>query len=85
MTTTSSDTSTTVGQCIKSIIERVERVEAEIKDRQDDRKEIYAEAKGDGLDVPVIKAFVAIRKKDPNKVAEFDAVFEMYEAAMGGA
>ena len=52
-----SDTIDTVGVAgdrIRSIIERVEKVEEEIKDLMETKKEIFLEAKGEGLDVKIL-------------------------------
>lgn len=66
-----------------SIIERVENVERDMKDRQDDRKDIYAEAKGNGYDVGVLKTIVSIRKQDPDKRHEREAILDLYREALG--
>lgn len=68
---------------LRQFVERIERLEAEMKDLQDDRKEVYAEAKGRGYDTKVIRAIVARRKKDKEAVAEFEAVMELYMASLG--
>lgn len=68
---------------IRSIVERVEVVEAEIRDKQGDRKDIYAEARGNGLDVAALKKLVALRRMDPDKRAESEAILDMYRASIG--
>ncbi len=70
-------------QQLKAIVERIEAVEAEMKDRMEDRKEIYLEAKSNGYDVPALKAIVARRRKDQKKLAELEAMVDTYEAALG--
>jgi uncharacterized protein (UPF0335 family) len=67
---------------LRSIVERIERVEEEIKALNDDKRDIYAEAKSNGFDVKALKAVVARRRKDPNEVEEFDAVVETYLAEL---
>jgi uncharacterized protein (UPF0335 family) len=67
---------------IKSIVARIENVEAEIKDRQNDRNEIYAEAKSNGFDVKALKAAVSRRKADANKRAEHEAMVGLYMGAL---
>lgn len=67
---------------IKSIIERVERMDEGIKDFNDDKKEIFAEAKANGLDVPALKTVIR-RRRDPDKTAEIDAMIDLYESALG--
>jgi len=67
---------------IKSIIERVERMDQEINERNNDKKEIFAEAKANGLDVPALKTVIR-RRRDPDKTAEADAMIDLYESALG--
>lgn len=68
---------------LRSFIERVESINADIKEHQDDRKEVFAEAKARGYDVKVLRRIVALRKMDPNSVAEEEAVLDMYKEALG--
>lgn len=69
---------------LKAIVERIEAVETEMKDRMEDRKEIYLEAKSNGYDVPALKAIVARRRKDQEKLASHEMLVDTYEAALGG-
>jgi uncharacterized protein (UPF0335 family) len=69
---------------IKAIVERLERLEEEIKAMNDDKKDIYAEAKGNGFDVKVLKKVLQIRREDPAKRAEQEALIELYLGALGG-
>jgi len=68
---------------IKSIVERVERMEEEKLAITTDISEIYKEAKGNGFDTKIIKKIVAMRKKDANKLAEEQAIMDTYMAALG--
>jgi uncharacterized protein (UPF0335 family) len=68
---------------IRAIVERVEAIETSIKELGDDRKDIYAEAKGNGLDVKALRTIVRMRKQDPNDRAEQETVLELYMHAMG--
>jgi uncharacterized protein (UPF0335 family) len=68
---------------LKALVERIEAVETEMKDRMEDRKEIYLEAKSNGYDVPALKAIVARRRKDQEKLANHEALVDTYEAAIG--
>lgn len=70
---------------LKSIIDRVENVEAEIKTLSDDRSDIYKEAHGNGFDVKALKTIVRMRKQDPDKRAEQEAILDTYLHAMGMA
>ena len=68
---------------LRQFIERAERLEAEKKDIAEQVKEVFAEAKSRGYDVPTIKKLIAMRKKDADDLAEERAVLEMYAEAMG--
>ncbi len=57
------------GERLKSFIERVERLEEEIKVLNQDKAEIYAEARRAGVDVPGMKSEVAQRRKAPNRLS----------------
>ena len=72
-----------LGEELSQFISRYERMEAEKKDLTEGQKEIMAEANGRGYDVPVLKAIIAKRKKDASDLAEFEAVQEMCESALG--
>lgn len=68
-----------------AIIERVERIE-EVEDAiKADKKEIYAEAKGNGYDVKILRKVVALRKIDKSKRQEDDAILDLYLNATGDA
>lgn len=68
---------------IRSIIERVERLEEEKKSISDDIKDVYTEAKGNGYDVKALRTIVRMRKEDPNDRAEREAILETYMQALG--
>lgn len=68
---------------LKSIVERIERLDTEIKERRDDQKDIYAEAKGNGYDVKVLRKVIAIRKQDPEARAEQETILETYMHQLG--
>lgn len=67
---------------IRTIVERIERVEVEIKDLQTGRNEIYAEAKSNGHDVKALRDAVRRRKVNANKRAEHEAQVDLYMAAL---
>jgi uncharacterized protein (UPF0335 family) len=71
------------GDQLRSFIERVERLEEERKEYTDDIRSVYAEAKGSGFDVKVMRRIVRERKKDANKRAEEEATFDLYAHALG--
>jgi uncharacterized protein (UPF0335 family) len=68
---------------LKSIVERIEHVEGEIKDLQTGKGEIYQEAKGHGYDVKVLRRLVAIRRQDQAKREEAQAILALYMNALG--
>ena len=71
------------GSQLKSFIERVERLEVEKAEIMDQIKEVYAEAKGTGFDVKVLKKVVLLRKQDRAKRQEEDAILDLYLSAIG--
>lgn len=71
------------GDQLRSIVERIERLEEEKKTIADDIKEVYAEAKGNGYDTKIIRKVIARRKRDANEVAEEEAIFDLYIQAVG--
>jgi uncharacterized protein (UPF0335 family) len=68
---------------LRAFVERIERVEEEIKGLNGDKRDIYAEAKGNGFDTKAIKKIVAIRRKDHAERQEEDAILETYMTALG--
>lgn len=68
---------------IRQFIERYEHLEAEKRDLAEDQKEVMAEAKGRGFDTKALRRVIQLRKMKPDERAEFDAVVEMYTAALG--
>lgn len=70
---------------LRSFIERVERLEEEKKGLQDDIKEVYAEAKGTGFDVKIMRQIVRLRKMDKADLQEQEAILELYKQALGMA
>jgi uncharacterized protein (UPF0335 family) len=68
---------------LKSIIERVERLEQEKSEIAEQIKEVFAEAKGNGFDVKVLRKIVRIRKQDRAKRMEEEAILDLYLSALG--
>jgi uncharacterized protein (UPF0335 family) len=69
---------------LKSIIERIERLEEDKAAVQTDLKEVYAEAKGNGFDTKILRKVVRLRKQDKAKRQEEDALVDLYLSAIGG-
>lgn len=68
---------------LRSIIERVERLEDDKKAITDDIKDVYAEAKGNGYNPKALRVVVQRRKADARKLAELEADTAAYMAALG--
>eukprot|EP00903_Cladosiphon_okamuranus_P001405 g1403.t1 len=70
---------------LRAFVERVERVQEEIDERNSDKRDIYAEAKASGFDVKILKKVIALRKKEPHVREEEEAVLDLYMHALGMA
>jgi uncharacterized protein (UPF0335 family) len=71
------------GPRLKSIIERIERLNEEKASLAADIREIKAEAKGTGFDVKVINYLIKIRKQDKDDLDEFETLVNTYKRAIG--
>ena len=68
---------------LRAFIERIERLEEEKKALADDIREVYAEAKGNGFDVKIMRKIVSLRRLDRDKRREEDEILELYLSALG--
>jgi len=68
---------------LRSLVERIERLEEEKKAIADDIKAVYGEAKAHGYDTKTVRKVVALRKQDPNEREEQAAILELYKNALG--
>lgn len=71
------------GDELRQIIERYEQLEAEKQDVASQMKEVMAEAKGRGFDTKAIRKIIGMRKRDPDDLAQEDAVIDLYKTALG--
>ena len=71
------------GDRLRTIIERIERLEEEKKALSDDVREVFSEAKGAGFDVKVIRQVVRLRKMDATDRSEMEQVLDVYKRALG--
>ena len=69
---------------LKSIIDRVERLEQEKAEVAEQIKEVFAEAKGNGFDVKILRKVIRLRKQDTAQRQEEEALIELYISAIGG-
>ena len=68
---------------LRAFIERIERMTAEKRDLDEQIAEVFAEAKGRGYDTKVMRKVIALRKREPDDIAEEEAILEMYKEALG--
>lgn len=68
---------------LRSIIERIERLEEEKKTIADDIKDVMSEAKANGFDAKAIKTILKLRKKDENERTEEEIILDVYMKALG--
>jgi len=78
-----SETGGVAADRLRSIIERIERLEEERKALGSDIKDIYAEAKSAGFDVKVLRQLISIRRKEPAEVEEQESLLDVYRRALG--
>lgn len=68
---------------IRSIVERIERLEEEKQAIADDIKEVYAEAKANGFDTKTLRQVIRLRKQDDSERQEQEALLDTYLSALG--
>ena len=68
---------------LRSLVERIERLEEEKAALGADVREVYSEAKGDGFDTKVMRQVIRIRKMDRADRQEQEAVLDLYLTALG--
>lgn len=68
---------------LRTIIERLERLDEDKQAVAADAKEVMAEAKGEGYDPKTLRKLLALRKKDKAKLQEEKAILELYASALG--
>lgn len=68
---------------LRQFIERIERLEEEKKNIQEDIKNIFAEAKFNGYDAKIMRQVIKIRKMDSNDFAEQEALIDAYLNEVG--
>jgi uncharacterized protein (UPF0335 family) len=80
----SSDVLTSAAQGrLRTIIERIERLEEDKKAIAQDQAEVFLEAKGEGYDVKILRKVIRIRASDKAKLQEEDAILDLYLSALG--
>ncbi len=80
---TETQTGGIAGDRLRSIVERIERLEEERKALAGDIKDIYSEAKSAGFDVKVLRQLIRVRKQEPAEVEEQETMLDVYRRALG--
>ena len=70
------------GGKIRAFVERIENIDSEIHELNEQKKEVFAEAKGDGFDVKILKEIVKLRKQDAEERDERESMLDLYMRAM---
>lgn len=68
---------------LNSFIKRIEKLEEDKATVSEDIKEVYAEAKGTGFDVKIIRKIIRLRKMEVEKRREEDEILALYMSAIG--
>ncbi|WOH85310.1 DUF2312 domain-containing protein [Bradyrhizobium sp. BEA-2-5] len=70
------------GGKIRSFVERIENLDSEMQELSEQKKEVFAEAKGEGFDVKILKEIIKLRKEDKNERDERESLLDLYMRAM---
>jgi uncharacterized protein (UPF0335 family) len=70
------------GDQLRTIVERIEKVEEELKELSEAKKEIYQEAKSNGFDVKILREVIRVRKQDQNERDEQETLLATYLQAI---
>ena len=78
-------TSDVAGDQLRTIVERIENIEGEIKELTEAKKEVYLEAKGNGFDVKTLREVIRVRKQDQKQRDELETLLDLYLQAIKAA
>ena len=70
------------GGKIRAFVERIENLDNELQELNEQKKEVFAEAKGEGFDVKILKEIVKLRKQDQEERDERESLLDLYMRAM---
>jgi uncharacterized protein (UPF0335 family) len=68
---------------LRSLVERIERLDDERKALGSDIRDIYAEAKSAGFDIKVLRQLIRLRRREPAEIAEQETLLDVYRRALG--
>ena len=70
------------GGRIRSFVERIENIDSELAELNEQKKEVFAEAKGEGFDVKILREIIKLRKQDADERDERESLLDLYMRAM---
>ena len=70
------------GARIRSFVERIENLDNELQELNEQKKEVFSEAKAEGLDVKILKEIIKVRKQDKEERDERETLLDLYMRAM---
>ena len=73
---------TVSGGKIRAFVERIEHIDTELQELNEQKKEVFAEAKGEGFDVKILKEIIKLRKQDQDERDERESMLDLYMRAM---
>jgi uncharacterized protein (UPF0335 family) len=73
---------TIAGGRIRSFVERIENLDTELQELSEQKKEVFAEAKAEGLDVKILREIIKLRKQDKDERDEHETLLDLYMRAM---
>ena len=77
-----SDSVGLAGDRIRAFVERLEQLDLELQALNEGKKEVFAEAKGEGFDVKILKEIIKLRKQDDDEREEHETMLDVYMRAM---
>ena len=73
------------GGRIRSFVERIENIDGELQELNEQKKEVFSEAKAEGFDVKILKEIIKLRKQDEDERDERESLLDLYMRAMDTA
>lgn len=68
---------------LRGLVDRIEAIEGEIKERNADKSDVYKEAKANGYDTKALREIIRIRRQAPDERQEHETIVELYRNALG--
>ena len=70
------------GGRIRSFVERIENLDTELQELNEQKKEVFSEAKAEGFDVKILREIIKFRKQDKDERDEHETLLDLYMRAM---